>query len=144
MAKQKALRKRQLAVISDLFAGELSEEQILDKHGLSRKVYNKWMADEAFRAEFAKRIEMLKLQGGLIIARYASLAAAKLVNLTESKSEETARKACLDIISLPNKCKAVKAVKKKEVADEAESEISQEAASKILAILADEENKDKN
>ncbi|MHC4124704.1 MAG: hypothetical protein ACYSSI_14100 [Planctomycetota bacterium] len=144
MAKQKTPSRKQLAVIDDLFTGELSEEQLLDKHELSRKVYNRWMAGEQAKAEFAKRIELLKLQGRLIIARYASVAAAKLVNLTESKSEETARKACLDIISLPNTCEAAAAADESGSGGEDGTEISPEAASKILAILADEQNQSKN
>jgi hypothetical protein len=37
-----------------------------------------------------------------LIAKYSLLAAAKLVQLIESEREETSRRACLDIISLPN------------------------------------------
>jgi hypothetical protein len=101
MGRQKQLTKRQLAVIEDLFSGELNEQGVLDKHKISRNIYNKWQTDESFAGEFARRIDGACRQGQLIIARYASLAAAKLVALTESENQETARKACLDIISLP-------------------------------------------
>lgn len=92
--------KRQLAVIDDLFAGELDEQAILQKHKVTRCAYNRWQSDECFAAEFRRRIAALNRQSELIIARYAPLAAAKLVQLTESENAETARKACLDIISL--------------------------------------------
>jgi len=99
MGKRKQLTKRQLAVIEDLFAGELDEQAVLDKHKISRNVYNKWLADECFAEQFNECIARAYRQSELIIARYAPLAAAKLVQLTESDKEETARKACLDIIS---------------------------------------------
>lgn len=100
MTKQKQLKKRQLAVIEDLFGGELDEQGVLDKHNVSRYIYNKWQADENFAKEFARRIDSAFRQAQFIIARCTSVAAAKLVRLTESKNQETARKACLDIISL--------------------------------------------
>jgi len=92
------LTKRQLAVIEDLFAGELDEQTVLDKHKVSRRLYNKWLADDVFAGEFDRRIESAFRQSAALIARYAPFAAAKLVQLTESDKEETARKACLDIL----------------------------------------------
>lgn len=101
MDKRKKLTKKQFAVIEDLFAGELDEQAVLDKHKVSRSLYNRWLADERFAEQFNERIGRAYRQSELIIARYAPLAAAKLVQLTESESHETARKACLDIISFP-------------------------------------------
>jgi len=99
MGKRKNLTKKQLAVIEDLFAGELDEQAVLDKHKVSRNLYNRWLADERFAELFKERSARAYRQSELIIARYAPLAAAKLVQLTASESQETARKACLDIIS---------------------------------------------
>ena len=101
MARKKRLSKKQLAVIEEMFSEQFDEQQVLDKHKVSRNIYNKWLADSAFAYEFDRRVASARRQGELIIAKYASLAAAKLVQLTESESQETARKACLDIISLP-------------------------------------------
>jgi len=140
MAKRKQLSKRQLAVMEDLFGGELDEQAVLDKNKVSRNVYNKWLADGAFVDEFDRRVASARRQGEFIIARYAPLAAAKLVQLTESKSQETARKACLDIISLPQA-----AAKRRQAPDEGEwageqeeQQLSDETASKLLAVLAEE------
>lgn len=146
MAKQKQLTKRRLAVIEDLFSGELNEQQVLDKHNISRNIYNKWQADESFAKEFARRIDGACRQGQLIIARYASLAAAKLVSLTESENQETARKACLDIISLP-KCPAKEARQPGKTpstvlpggSEMASQQLSAETAGKLLAALAKSE-----
>lgn len=140
MAKRKQLSKRQLAVIDDLFGGELDEQAVLDKHKVSRNVYNRWLADENFCAEFERRIDSARRQGELIIAKYASLAAAKLVQLTESKSQETARKACLDIISLPPAAaKKPQASSETEPAGEQEQpQLSDQTVSRLLAALAEE------
>jgi hypothetical protein len=138
MAKGKRLSKKQLSVIGDLFVGQLDEQAILDKHEVSRAVFVKWQMGRRFVEEFNRRIAALNRQGELIIARYAPLAAAKLVGLTESQSQETARKACIDIIEFPNQ--TVK--KADEPADKndkgaAPKELPPETASRLLAALVD-------
>ncbi len=100
MSKSKNLTKKQLAVIDDLFSGELDEQTALDKHKVGRDQFYKWLADEQFTRELDNRIAGFYRQSAALIAKYAPLAAAKLVQLTESQNSETARKACLDIISL--------------------------------------------
>jgi len=140
MAKRKQLSKRQLAVIDDMFAGELDEQAVLDKHKISRNTYNRWQADELFVDEFNRRIASAHRQSVALIARYAPLAAAKLVQLTESKNQETARKACLDIISPP-----AFAAKKTQASTEPQSspdkqaeQISDATANRLLMALAEE------
>jgi hypothetical protein len=100
MPKRKQLSKRQLAVIADLFSGELDEQAVLEKHKVGETLFNKWQSDPAFIEQLEARIAAAYRQSAALIARYAPLAAAKLVALTESDKEETARKACLDILSL--------------------------------------------
>lgn len=134
MNEKKKLSKRQFAVIDGLFAGELSEQEVLKKYKVSVCVFNKWLADERFCAEFDRRIASAHRQSATLIARYAPLAAAKLVQLTGSDKEETARKACLDIISLPTL-----AVKKTEQSSgEGREQLSEQTASRLLAALAEE------
>ena len=137
MARKKRLSKKQLAVIEEMFSEQFDEQQVLDKHKVSRNVYNKWLADSAFADEFDRRTASARRQGELIIAKYASLAAAKLVQLTESKSQETARKACLDIISLPS-AKKPQGPSETEQAGEQQPQLSDETVSKLLAVLAEE------
>ena len=138
MAKRKKLTKKQLAVIDDLFSGELDERAVLDKHKVSRNAYDRWLADGLFASEFDRRIMSAHRQSAALIARYAPLAAAKLVQLTESEKEETARKACLDIISL-------QALLDKGIAQPGElqttetqpqQQLTEQAASRLLAALA--------
>jgi hypothetical protein len=100
MSPVKTITKKQRAVIEDLFEGSANEQQVLDRHKVSQKVYEKWQMDEVFLREFDLRLKRQRRQSDLIIARYATFAAAKLVQLTESANQETARKACLDIITL--------------------------------------------
>ena len=140
MAQKKNLSKKQLAVMEDLFSGELNEQAVLDKHKVSRNVYNRWLADGLFASEFDHRIMSAHRQSAALIARYAPLAAAKLVQLTESDKEETARKACLDIISLPALLdKRIGQPSEPQTAETQQlQQITEQTASRLLAALAEE------
>ncbi len=147
MPKTKQLTKRQLAVIEELFAGQLEEQAILDKYKLSRKLYDKWWNDDGFSEQFEKRIADAYRQSTVMIARYAHVAAAKLIQLTDSEKPEVARKACLDIISMP----ILTANKKAQPSDEPQSPDTQfpfsftaETAGKLLAVLAQEKVNDES
>ncbi|MCP4609439.1 MAG: hypothetical protein GY845_12065 [Planctomycetes bacterium] len=141
MPGTKLLTKKQLDVIEDLFAGELDEQAILDKYKLSRKIFNQWRNDDTFAEQFEKRITDSYRQSDVLIARYAPVAAAKLIQLTESDKPETARKACLDIISMP----ILTANRKAQPSEESQPadtqppvSINPETAGKLLAVLAEE------
>jgi hypothetical protein len=143
MAEPKKLSGKQFAVIEEMFAGELDEQAILQKHGVSRRVFNRWLSNDAFLAELGRRVEWLNLQSELVIARYKALAAAKLVHLTESEKEETARKACLDIISLPRAAgnRPTPANKRQESGKLELPELSPQTCSRLLAVLAEEKGR---
>ena len=150
MAKRKQLTKRQLAVIEDLFSdfSIVDEQAVLDKHNVSRSVYNKWLTDSLFTEQFDRRIAAAHRQSAALIARYAPLAAAKLVQLTESDKEETARKACLDIISMPQIARtcgnaSAGANPKSQMANQKSQiapQLSDQTVGRLLAILAEEKN----
>jgi hypothetical protein len=145
----KQLSKRQLAVIEDLFAGELEEQAILEKYNVSKNLYNRWLADDRFIHQFNEHISRAYRQSQLIIARYATLAAAKLVQLTGSDSQETARKACLDIIGFSGQGSGSSIASSAPRAPdptpvEASDQLSVEAASRLLAALAEEQDAEKN
>ncbi|MHC4061999.1 MAG: hypothetical protein ACYSUC_07570 [Planctomycetota bacterium] len=141
MTTRKQLTKRQLAVIEDMFAGGADEQAVLDKHKVSRNLLSRWLAEDILAEELDRRLQWLNLQSELIIARYKSLAAARLVQLTESEKEETARKACLDIISLP-KLADKRPERPTEVPlapnQQQEQMLSPETCSRLLAMLAEE------
>ena len=140
MAKREQPSKRQLAVIEDLFAGELDTRGVLEKHKLRRQLYDKWQRDEIFIEQFEARIAAAHRQSAALIARYAPLAAAKLVALTESDKAETARKACLDIISFPSQSaeKTQTPAGQKSTPENLSNRISEKTAGRILSALARE------
>jgi hypothetical protein len=134
MPTAKNLTKRQCAVIEDLFAGLADEREVLAKHKIDRRLYDKWLTDENFTREFDRRLESARRQSDLIIARYATLAASKLALLTESENQETSRKACLDIIGL---LKGPPEIHRPSDESPATSdELPPEIASRLLAALA--------
>jgi preprotein translocase subunit Sec63 len=141
MAGRNKLNKKQLAVMEDLFSGELDERAVLEKHRISGNVYRRWLADGLFASEFDHRITSAHRQSAAIIAKYAPLAAAKLVQLTESDKEETARKACLDIISLPALLdkKMAQPSETQTAESQQQQQITERTAGRLLAALAREE-----
>jgi len=140
MARRKYLNQRQLTVLDDLFNSDLDEQAVLDKHNVRRSTYDRWLADKLFAERFKQYVNGLKRRSELLMAKYSCLAAAKLVELTASDNAETARKACLDIISQPKN-----AADRTEQSDQAQKDsiqqveqLSEQAASKLLAALAEE------
>ncbi len=148
MPNAKQLTKRQLAVIEDLFSGELDEQAVLDKHKISRNRYNKWQSDDNFAEQFDRRIAGAYRQSVALIARYAPLAAAKLIQLTESEKAETARKACLDIISMPiltaNRKTHPSSDEPRLAGTQPQSadtqQLTEQTAGRLLAVLAEEKD----
>lgn len=136
MAQKKQLTKKQLSLLDDLFSDDADTEQVLKEHKITASVFNQWQSEKNFAAEFDNRIAVMYRQSELIIAKYATLAAAKLVQLTESESQETARKACLDIIQLPKMLAKKQATAQPDDQPEDVVKLSSKNASKILAVLA--------
>jgi hypothetical protein len=141
MSEEKRLSKRQLAVIEELFTGDLDEQDVLDKYKVSRSLFDKWQSDDNFTEQFDRRIASAYRQSAVLIARYAPLAATKLIELTNSEKPETARRACLDIISMPMSQTGRKTqVSSKPQPTDAQQPppFSERIAGKLLAILAEE------
>jgi hypothetical protein len=140
MTKAKQLSKKQLVVIENLFTGELGEQAVLDKYKVSRKLYNKWLADEAFAEQLDQYVAGAYRQSAFLIARYAPRAAAKLVQLTESEKGETTRKACLDIISMPMLAnRDLRHPAQRQITDcPPTQQLSERTASRLLAVLAED------
>ncbi len=141
MARQQHLTEKKLALIDDLFETGFDEKAVLKKHNVSSICYRRWLVDEQFVEAMDNRIEWLNRQSRAIIAQYATLAATKLVELTDSEKDETARKACLDIISLPKQTTG--AVEAQEKTEDQSEQLSDSTASKLLAVLAREKKKGK-
>jgi hypothetical protein len=145
MSNVKTITKKQRAVLDDLFAGLDNEQQVLDRHKVSQKVYEKWQTDEVFLREFDLRLKRQRRQSDLIIARYATFAAAKLVQLTESANQETARKACLDIITLLRPPQKQPDSPNDDDSANSPPELAPELAGRLLtALAASDESRDTN
>jgi len=126
------LGNKQRAVINDMFKNGLTEPETLEKHNIRPCRYRKWLENGMFKQEIDARIEAAMRQSKLVMARWLPLAAERLAQLTISEKDETARKACLDIISLhtpETEHKTVEEVKPKE--------LPPEVASKLLAALVE-------
>lgn len=138
MAKAKRLSKKQLALTEDLYSGKLNEQQLLDKHKLGRWLYRKWLADRQFNKELDQRIVEAHRQSTFVLARNACEVAETLVKLTKCEKEETARKACLDIITMNRSTVLAGYNTTSDDKVKEPAPISPQAASRILAILAEE------
>jgi hypothetical protein len=128
--------RKQSAVIEDLFSSPLSEKRILEKHNINRETLDKWMSGKEFSKEFADIIKRLRCRTTILIAKYSSEAVKRLIELTESEKQETARKACLDILGL----QAEQASTEKNDTEEnprPKIKLSPEKASKLLKLLAE-------
>jgi hypothetical protein len=102
MSKPKPLSTKQLAVIDDLFEGRMEEPDMLKRHNISRKLYDRWLADEDFNNHLDRRMVWEYRRCEFMLAYYARVAASNLVRLTDAdpKQPESARKACIDIITM--------------------------------------------
>ena len=153
MAKTKRPTARQLAFLGDLFGGKLSEQEVLKKHRVSRRLYNKWLTEPAFAEQFDQRIAGVHRQSALLIAHNASQALEELMKLIKAEEGEkeqkqktrekgeTTRKACLDIIKMylsPHLADRPKAPSKKGPPPPEPPQLSPETASKLLAVLAEQ------
>jgi hypothetical protein len=142
MTNAKPLSVKQLAVIDDLFEGRLEEQVILEKHNLSRKLYDKWLADEAFTSHLDWRVAWEYRRSEFMLARYARVAVSNLGQLTNPEKPEAARKACIDIITMrANRLAGTPAVPDDNPTPISESpNLSPETAGKLLAVLAEEKS----
>jgi hypothetical protein len=140
MARRKYLSQRQLTVLDDLFNSDLDEQAVLDKHKVRRSTYDRWLTDKLFLERFKQYVNGLKRRSELLMTKYGQLAAAKLVELTTSGKEETARKACLDIISLPKLAadNNPKSTELQQTAKQQTQPLSDQTTSRLLAALAEE------
>ena len=101
-------------------------------------MFERWLADERFAEQCERRIAHAHRQSRMVLAQCAPAAATKLVQLTQSENQETARKACLDIISLDVSSGRPGASDFRPNADEPPPlvSLSPETASRLLAALA--------
>ncbi len=131
-----SLTQEQLEIIDDLFELGGDENAVIQKHNIDRKVFRGWLAEKEFADCVADRLKSSKLHSEILLSRYASFAASKLIQLCQSENQETSRKACLDILNLHKE--QLLNTDENQPAEPLPS-IDPETASKILAVLAESE-----
>ena len=132
------LSDKQRAVINDLFQNGLTEPETLEKHNISPCRYRKWLENGLFPQEINDRFEAAVRQSKLVMARWLPLTAERLAQLTISEKDETARKACLDVISLHTPETEQKAARNAQTVQPKEIKpLPPEMASKLLAALVE-------
>jgi hypothetical protein len=139
MAKAKPLSARQFAVIDDLFKDEPKDTQILEKHNISRRLYDKWLADESFSDYLDRRKAWEHRHNEIILIKSERQAISNLMDLTKSQQAETARKACFDIITMGSSLSASSDTKpgKNPKPTPESPNLPPETAGKLLAVLAE-------
>ncbi len=136
MSEPKRLTRRQLAVIEDLFAGEMTEREALERHNISAALYDRWLTDPQFCECFERRVARAYREARLVLARHAPKAAKTLIDLTHCQKEETARRACLDIVAPPT-APGVSETPQRAAEHDPIAELPPETATRLLAALAD-------
>jgi hypothetical protein len=135
MFQSDCLTEEQKGVLEDLFSGTNTIREILEKRRVDRSEYSQWLTQESFYLEFNRMLELLRLESRLVLARYSSQIAAKMISLAMEEDSEVARQACMDVINHPDfKDKAADAKPQK---DEQQNPIPPELASRLLNELAD-------
>ena len=140
MGRRKYLTQKQLAVLDDLFNSELDEQVVLKKHGLRRGTYEKGLEDETFGAWFRRYVNVLTRRSELLLAKSSCDAAKKLVELTKKGKGETARRACMDIMTMPKRISEHLESAEAPASGEGKEipRLSARTASKLLAVLAED------
>jgi membrane carboxypeptidase/penicillin-binding protein len=142
MLYSKYLTKRQRGVLVDLFSGKFTEREVLEKRKVTRRTYHRWHAQEYFAAEYKRLLELVRSESQLVFARYSSDIAMKLVTLAAAEKEETARKACMDVIVNHDNKTKLKGKNDSKPIEEPLPELPPEVASRLLAALANDDDDD--
>jgi len=146
-APRRTIQGRQLAFVDDMFSdSNQTFDELLNKHGIRKDELKYWLKDSRFRREIRIRIRWAYEKSEILVAKYAMIAAARLVRLTESENQETARRACLDIITLIRARRQKKSIvqhvrgktgSKKDEGPEKDIQLTDQQASKLLSALAE-------
>jgi len=142
--QKKALKKltaKQLSVIESLFETDGDDAEVIAKNGISARLFRKWLGEKAFADELAFKAGWEQKKSLILLAKYIPFAATRLIELCHSEKEETARKACLDILSMPRENlqnSSSKGDEQNENENPLPAELSQQTCSKLLEVLAEE------
>jgi hypothetical protein len=86
-----------------LFYSALDENAVLKKHNVQRTTYEKWLREKFFSCQFQEYTASLARRSALAVAKAETDVAARLVKLANCDKEESARKACQDVLAIANR-----------------------------------------
>ncbi len=101
--KRKDLSEKKWAVLEDLFYSDLDENAVLKKHNVSRTTYERWLRQKLFSRQFQQYSASLARRTALAVAKAETEVAVRLVELTRCQKEESARKACQQVLAIANR-----------------------------------------
>ncbi len=128
------VNKKQRDFLDEILNNRTTVELASEKLQISGDCLCRWFASPTFIEELASRIELITKRADMLISQNRLTAAEKLVCLTGCDKEETARKACLDILELT-------ARQKQDPNKTSTAKISPELAAKLLNVIAKETKK---
>lgn len=138
---QEVLRGRQRRLANNLFDLNLSCEEALKKSQVSERIFTAWLGDDWFSGLVDKRARAAVQISRMLISRNAAKAAEQLIELMESDKEETARKACLDVLTAANEINRTGGEVAAEGADNQQDlGFDEQTAAKVLRIINEENN----
>lgn len=98
--ERKKLTKTQRRFIETLCECNGDEARAIHQSGIKDYVWQQWLEQAVFRRAMADVLRTVRRRARLILACRCAEAARRLAELTEHEKEETARKACIDVIRL--------------------------------------------
>jgi hypothetical protein len=101
--KRKDLSELKWAVLDDLFYSALDENAVLKKHNVTRTTYERWLRQKLFSRQFQQYTASLARRTALAVAKAETEVAVRLVELTRCNKEESARKACQNVLAIANR-----------------------------------------
>ncbi len=133
------LTKIQLNALDELYGNGGDELAVQEKFNIKYSVWQKWMSDYYFTSEIDIRLATLQRQTDIMLAKFKPMAMALLMGLCQSQNEETSRKACAELLCI--KFSSSAPIRDINQPPEPDEQITDEMASKILAVLAEEKRK---
>ncbi len=91
------------ALLDDLAYARGDLLEIAARHGMTLDALSAWIAEPSNRRCLARLCELADTQTQLLMSRYRVLAASRLIRMATQPgevSDETARKACVDLLKL--------------------------------------------
>jgi hypothetical protein len=101
--RRKDLSEKKWAVLEDLFYSALDENAVLQKHNVTRTTYERWLRQKLFSRQFQQYTASLARRTALAVAKAETEVAVRLVELTRCQKEESARKACQNVLAIANR-----------------------------------------